>query len=152
MDIAQLTTDIDRIKRMFSAILRYASRNKIHLPQVYSNETTHMGIKGCVLGTLDAGGLQGYFVKITHKFQSRSNSSCENFDLLNFHLYKVEYKGCMCVTDTDCGGLSIKITAKLNSCSLIFSRYCLYCQSYDSLELIVQPMKSSLNKWIYLSS
>lgn len=33
MDIAQLTTDIDRIKRMFSAILRYASRNKIHLPQ-----------------------------------------------------------------------------------------------------------------------
>ena len=87
MDIAQLTTDIDRIKRMFSAILRYASRNKIHLPQVSFNATTHMGIKGCVLGTLDAGGLQGYFVKITYKLQSRSNSCCENFDLLNFHLY-----------------------------------------------------------------
>ena len=34
MDIAQLSNDIERIKRMFSAILRYASRNKIHLPQV----------------------------------------------------------------------------------------------------------------------
>jgi len=33
MDIAQLSNDIERIKRMFSAILRYASRNKIHLPQ-----------------------------------------------------------------------------------------------------------------------
>ena len=41
MDIAQLTNDIDRIKRMFSAILRYASRNKIHLPQVSFNATTH---------------------------------------------------------------------------------------------------------------
>lgn len=92
MDIAQLTTDIERIKRMFSAILRYASRNKIHLPQVSSNAAAHMGIKGCVLGTLDAGGLQGYFVKITHKLQSRSNSNCENFDLPNFHLYKVEYE------------------------------------------------------------
>lgn len=41
MDIAQLTTDIERIKRMFSAILRYASRNKIHLPPVSSNAATH---------------------------------------------------------------------------------------------------------------
>ena len=32
------------------------------------------------------------------------------------------------------------------------SRYCLYCQSYDLLELIVQPMKKSINKWINLSS
>ena len=47
MDIAQLTTDIERIKRMFSAILRYASRNKIHLPPVSSNAATHkcMGYK-----------------------------------------------------------------------------------------------------------
>ena len=46
LDIAQLSTDIERIKRMFSAILRYASRNKIHLPPVRFSASTEMRDEG----------------------------------------------------------------------------------------------------------
>jgi len=33
MEMSQLSSDIDRIKRMYTAILRYAARSNIHIPQ-----------------------------------------------------------------------------------------------------------------------
>jgi len=33
MEMSQLTSDIERIKRVYNAILRYAARSNINIPQ-----------------------------------------------------------------------------------------------------------------------